>query len=243
MSDSDLMGASLGPSADDVSLARAALRGLTWRRFAITESIGLFIISMRYLEAGGLPIPRYAPVLAAELLSVTPLLILLAALYAEECVVRGRGALLSYSICLTIAVCCGAVIQCVLQAWVRNHFMPHPADLVLHPWNQMAYEMLDALTPGSVAMYVFHSRRSVARTLNRLRMAELSRVRLEQSVIESRLAATRTQMDSSAMLASLMAIGQLYRTAPQEADAKFDSFVESLQSRRSSFRPMSPPRG
>ncbi len=239
MSDSGLTGTSIGPPADDVSLAHAALRGLTWRRFAITESIGLFIILMRYFEAGGLPTPAHGPVLATELLSVTPLLILLAALYAEECVVRGRDALLSYSICLTIAVCCGAVVQCALQAWVRNHFMPHLAELVLHPWNRMAYEMLDALTPGSVAMFVFHSRRSVVRTLNRLRMAELSRVKLEQSVIESRLAAAQTQMDSSAMLASLMEIGQLYRTAPQEADAKFDSFVESLQSRRSSFRHMS----
>lgn len=221
-----------------MSLVRAVIRGVTWRRVAITESIGLFAILMRYLEAGGALAPADGPVLAAELLSIVPVLILLAALCADQYVLRGRGALPSYSICLIVAVCGGTAVQYALQAWIHAYLVPHPAVPILHLWSRFAYDVIDGLLVGLVGMFVFHSRRSVVRILNRLRTAELSRVHLEQSLIESRLAAAQTQMDSSAMLASLREIGDLYRTAPEAADVRFDSFVESLQSRRSMFRHM-----
>lgn len=230
------MGPAIEPPADGMSFARSVIRGLTWRRVAITESIGLFLILMRYLEAGGALAPADGPVLAAEFLSIVPVLILLAALCADQCVLRGRGALSSYSVCLIVAVCGGTVVQYALQAWIRFHLVTHPAAPILHLWNRFAYDVIDGLIVGLVGMFVFHSRRSVVRILNRLRTAELSRVQLEQSLIESRLAAAQTQMDSSAMLASLREIGDLYRTAPEEADARFDGFVESLQSRRSMLR-------
>ncbi len=236
MSESGIADPGAEAPMDGMSLARAVIRGLTWRRVAITESIGLFAILMRYVEAGGTLTPTDGPTLAADLLSIVPLLILLAALCADQFVLRGRAALPSYSICLIVAVCSGTAAQCALQTWIRANFAPDPAMLILHSWSWFAYDALDGLLLGAVGMFVFHSRRSVVRVLNRLRTAELSRVHLEQSLIESRLAAAQTQMDSSAMLSSLREIGDLYRTAPEEADARFDSFVESLQSRRSSFR-------
>ncbi len=236
MNEAGIVDPGMEPSLHGMSPARAVIRGLTWRRVAITESIGLFAILMRYVEAGGTLARADGPALAADLLSLVPMLILLAALCADQCALRGRAALSSYSICLIVAVCSGTAAQCALQAWIRTNFPPHPAVLILHPWSGFAYDAIDGLMLGSVGMFVFHSRRSVVRILNRLRMAELSRVHLEQSLIESRLAAAQRQMDSSAMLRTLREIGDLYRTSPEQADARFDSFVESLQSRRSSSR-------
>ncbi len=236
MNESGIADPGVDPPPDGMSLARAAIRGLTWRRVAITESIGLFAILMRYVEAGGTLTPGDVPVLAADLLSIVPMLILLAALCADQSVLRGSAALPSYSICLLVAVCGGTAAQCALQAWIRANFAPHQAVLILHPWSSFAYDAIDGLMLGGVGMFVFHSRRSVVRILNRLRAAELARVHLERSLIGSRLAAAQTEMDSSAMLSCLREIGDLYRTAPEEADGRFDSFVESLQSRRSSFR-------
>jgi len=226
----------VAPAPDGTSPLRAVILGLTWRRVAITQSIGLFAILMRYVEAGGTLTPADRPALAGDLLSIVPLLILLAALYADQSVLRGRTALPAYSIGLIVAVCGGTAAQCALQAWIRAHFTPHPPLLILHPWSLFAYDAIDGLMLGAVGMFVFHSRRSVVRILNRLRMAELSRVHLERNLIESRLAAAQAQMDFSAMLSSLREIGDLYRTAPDDADARFDSLVESLQSRRSAFR-------
>jgi len=230
----DLDGVGAGPRAPwgGASPVVAVIRGITRRRIVIAESIGLFIILMRYVEAGGRLTPADGPVLIVELLSLVPALLLLAALSADQFVIRGASAVRSYSLCVLVAASLGAVLQCALQTWVRAHIVPHHASLVLHPWSRCAYDMIDILVPGGVAMLVFHSRRSATRILNRLRIAELSRVQLEQRLTESHLAAARTQVDSAAILSFLKEIRAQYRTAPLDADVRFDDFVESLQMRR-----------
>ena len=232
------LGASPRPVREGTSPVRAIIRGITARRLAVAESIGVFIILMRYVEAGGRLTLADAPVLAVELLSLVPVLLLLAALTADQFVIAGASAGRSYSLCVLVAASLGAILQCAAQTWVRAHLASHPATVVLHPWSRFASDMIDILLPGGVAMLVFHSRRSAVRILNRLRTAELSRLQLEQHLNDSRLAAAQTQMDSAAILSFLKEMGAHYRTAPQDADIRFDNFVESLQMQRLALRRM-----
>ncbi len=227
--------------AEGIGLRKRVACGLVsayraWHRLLLTETIGTFIILMHYVEAGGLVAPVNGTVLASSLLSLVPLLVLLAALCADEWVARGARPLCAYSVCLLTAACRGATIQSAQEAWLRAHLLSHSPGFVLHTWSTLAFDVIDILTAGFVVMFVFHARRSVVRILDRLRTAELTRVRLERSLINSHLESAQAQVDSASMLTFLEEIGRLYHTAPQDAEAKLDRFVETLQSRRTALR-------
>jgi hypothetical protein len=158
------------------------------------------------------------------------LLVLLAALSADEAIRRGIRPWLAVAVPLVMASVGTALGQWYIRGWFHFYSgINRPGVPIDVQRTMMIYVAGDTLMFGGYAMLAFLNRRNAQRILEGIRGAELRRVQLEQQLTESRLAMTRAQIDPSALFESLGEIRGLYASAAPQADRKMDELIQRLQ--------------
>jgi hypothetical protein len=196
-----------------MNFGRAAIARVTWKR-VMTAELWAFVLLFREwlgLESA----EKFSRYMAIESFSygVTAFLMLLGVVGAEEGIRRGARPLMAYAIGLILASLCGAVLFTSLWfewEWRRER------SLVLF----ILENAVELAVWGALAVFVYYNRMQVARMRAGVRDAQMKRVQLEQSLVESRLEATRAQIDAPALFAELSEIrDSMRRVEPQAVDA------------------------
>jgi hypothetical protein len=185
---------------------------------------------LRYLDGWG---QTFREVLAMTVFTtVTPLLLVLAALCAAEAVRRGTPPLRAYSLALAVATCASVGLQFVCRQALALHALGGSGSVAVSEWARVGADAADVILLGGIALLAFYNHRSVERILQNVRTAELKRVRLEHELIESRLATAQAQIDPRTLFESLARVRNLYGTSPPEADRALQDLIETLRMRR-----------
>lgn len=231
-----------GDPRDVANFLRAVLAALTLPRFFTAEAIGQSINALRYAQSIGSPrvLPQF--VLNTVFTTTAAFLVLIAALCAAEAVKRGARPLRAYSWALVTAGCCSALIMGYAREVLELHIDLRTASTTLHPWLELGLDVTNVFVIGSISMLVYHNRCMVEKILDGVRATELKRLRLEQQLTESRLAAARAQIDPRTLFESLAGIRSLYQTAPEDGDEALEALIEELRERRAAslVRPFAP---
>jgi len=86
-------------------------------------------------------------------------------------------------------------------------------------------------TTWGTALLVYLNRQSAQRVLAGVRAGELARLRAEQQLLTSRLAATETQVDPPAIRQRLEQLRNLYAAGSARADAELERLITELRER------------
>jgi hypothetical protein len=209
---------------------RAVARSITWRRVITAWLLGFVMFLVRTLGFVGQDVPSTVPASGLVITNLMALLVLLAALSADEAIHRGVRPWLAVVVPLVLASVCTALGQWYIRAWFHFYSaINRPGVPIEVQRTMMIYVACDTLMFGGFAMLAFLNRRNGERILDGIRGAELRRVQLEQQLTESRLAMTRAQIDPSALFESLGEIRSLYASAAPHADRKMDELIQRLQ--------------
>jgi len=211
-------------------LWRGVRRELTWRRVLTAEVLGLSLNVLRYLDGWG---TTQHVVARTCFTTVAPLLLVIAALLAAEVVRRGAAPLRAYAVALSGAACISAGLQFLLRQALGIHPMTGGiSSAALQEWAWIGSDFQTVILLGGIGLLAFYNRRSVERILQNVRAVELKRVRLEDELLESRLATAQAQVDPRTLFESLARIRNLYACAAPEADRALEELIQTLRSRR-----------
>ncbi|HTB65461.1 MAG TPA: hypothetical protein VK727_04490 [Steroidobacteraceae bacterium] len=203
--------------------ARAVAHAVTWRAVALTQSLGLLYVLIRWLLALGPPARGYLSFLLVQE-GASGLCVMLAALAGDEAVRRGwrvGRAFVAVTICASLVA---ALAQLGLDAALR----------ITDPMAGLPRFVLTFFGVGTLwgtALMVYLNRQSARRILAGVRAGELARLRAEQQLIASRLAATETQVDPPAIRQRLERLRNLYATGSAGADAELERLITELRQR------------
>lgn len=214
---------------DTAGLWRVVRKELTWRRVLIAEVLGLSLNVLRYFDGWG---PTHHIVARTCFTTLAPLLLVVAALTAAEVVRRGTPPLRAYAVALLAAACISAGLQLVLRQVLGIHPLGGISSIALQEWGWIVSDLETVLLLGSFGFLAFYNRHSVERILQNVRAVELKRVRLENELIESRLATAQAQVDPRTLFESLARIRNLYASASPEADQALEELIQTLRTRR-----------
>ena len=210
---------------------KAAIKELTWRRVMTAEAIGLLINFLRSLDGWG---STQHVVVRTVFTTGAAFLLVVAALVAAEAVRRGAAPLRAYGVALLSAAGAAAGVQFTLRRQLGIHPVHGDmAPLVVKEWLWVCSDVQTVVLLGGIGLLAFYNRRSVERILRNVRLAELTRVRLERALVESRLAAAQTQVDPRALFDALAQIRNLYASSSPEADRALENLILTLRARRS----------
>lgn len=215
---------------DAAGLWRAVRKELTWRRVLTAEVLGLLLNVLRSLDGWG-----STQHIAARtcFTTVAPLLLVVAALLAAEAVRRGSAPLRAYAVALIGAACVSAGLQFLLRQALGIHPMPGGiSSTALAEWVWIGSDFQTVVLLGGIGLLAFYNRRSVERILQNVRAVELKRVRLENELIESRLATAQAQVDPRTLFDSLARIRNLFACSSPEADRALEELIQTLRARR-----------
>jgi hypothetical protein len=209
---------------------RAVARSITWRRVLIAWLLGFVNLLLGSIESIGTDVPSTFAASGLVITNLGALLVLLAALSADEAIQRGVRPWLAVVVPLVMASVSTAIGQWYIRGWLHLYSgINRPGVPIEVQRTMMIYVACDTLMFGGYAMLAFLNRRNSQRILVGIRGAELRRVQLEQQLTESRLATTRAQIDPSALFESLGEIRSLYASAAPHADRKMDELIQRLQ--------------
>ncbi len=191
----------------------------TWRAVLVTQSLGALFALYPWLEQWHGP---DQPSLVASLLSqsVMAALVLIAALVCDEAVRRGMQPWRAFVIALLCASSVNVIIQWLVVS--GGHFEEPDALASFSAF-------MDVATYWGTALMVYVNRRSAQRLLSRIRATELERVRAEQQLIASRLAAVEVQIDPTAVLRELADARDLYASGDAGAGERIESLIGRLR--------------
>jgi hypothetical protein len=225
--------------ADANRLWRAARKELTWRRVLIAEALGVLLNVLRYLDGWG---PTQHIVARSCFTTVAPLLLVVAALLAAEAVRRGAAPLRTYAAALIAAACASAALLFLLRLALGIHPLPGDASsAALREWVWIGSDIETVLLLGGIGFLAFYNHRSVERILQNVRAVELKRVRLENELIESRLATAQAQVDPRTLFESLARIRNLFAGSSPDADRALEELIQALRTRRVATGAAAPP--
>jgi hypothetical protein len=209
----------------------AVARSITWRRVLTAWMLGFATLLVRSSQSiGSADLPSTMLASGLVITNLGALLVLLAALSADEAIRRGIRPWLAVAVPLVMASVGTALGQWYIRGWFHFYSgINRPGVPIDVQRTMMIYVAGDTLMFGGYAMLAFLNRRNAQRILEGIRGAELRRVQLEQQLTESRLAMTRAQIDPSALFESLGEIRGLYASAAPQADRKMDELIQRLQ--------------
>jgi hypothetical protein len=219
-------------SARGAEFLRAALSRFTWRGFWSLQALGAAFNLLRFLQTVGSPHPPKLLLANTVITSVAPLVGMLAAYCADEACQRGRPAWRSYVVALAVLCLSFVAFQDVLRHVFALPFEGPSKSALTNEWLWVGDDFLSVLGVGGVALLAYYNRRSVERMVERLRAAELRRVRLARELLASRLATAQAEVDPASLFGSLAGIRALYGDRPAEADRALERLIEELRSRR-----------
>lgn len=207
-----------------MSLLGAVWAQITWRKLLAIEGIAGVVGILRWFELQQYHLPAFLLAGSAFNLMIGALLLLIAALCADELVNRGARPRVAYSLALLTASAVTAVAEWYARLWFGPAGMP--TNLMAQ---QMAIAFVDIASYGGIGVLAYANRRTADRILENMRRAELKRVRLERQLIESRLATTQAQMDPNMLFATLGEIRDDMQRAAPGADGKLDGLIQRLR--------------
>ena len=211
-------------------LWRAALKELTWRRVLTAEAVGLLVNVLRYLDGWGSTRHIVARI---SFTTIAPFLLVVAALVAAEGVRRGAAPARAYALALIIAASVTAGLQFALRQVLGVHRVAGSmASDAVKEWVWIGSDLQCVILLGGIGLVAFYNHRSVERILRNVRAAELRRIRLDNELIESRLATAQAQVDPRTLFESLARIRNLYGSSTPEADRALEELIQTLRTRR-----------
>jgi crotonobetainyl-CoA:carnitine CoA-transferase CaiB-like acyl-CoA transferase len=196
------------------------LHAVSWRAVLVTQCLGFLFSLSSWLEQWQQPDqPLLTLSVAGQ--AMTALLAMLAALACDEAARRGARVWRAFVVAVLSASC----LNVLAQALLAEAFHPAGGPALLTSLD--AFLTVGGLWGTFVMVYV--NRRSARRLLERIRTSELERVRAEQRVAASRLAAAETQIDPGAVLRQLAQARELYAAACPEADERLEALIARLR--------------
>ncbi|HEY6454695.1 MAG TPA: hypothetical protein VIY90_05365 [Steroidobacteraceae bacterium] len=206
-----------------VEFAAAVRRAVTWRAIVLTQSLGLLYALIPWLLGRGLHSREYLLFLLVQE-GASGLCVMLGALAGDEAVRRGWRVWRAFVVVTLGASLAAALAQLGLDAGlgIPDRFAALPRCLLT---------FFGVGTQWGTALLVYLNRQSAQRVLAGVRAGELARLRAEQKLISSRLAATETQMDPPAIRQRLQQLRNLYAGGSARADAELERLITELRQR------------
>lgn len=205
---------------------RAALASFTWRRVLVTQAITQLLAILMALDWGlyGKHIGHTS--IHFLTMSVYALLLLPLAYCADLAVTRSGRSWLVYAVVLIVLnPLLGMLVTGVMQAFYCAAF-----DL---KWPSRGWGFSEAgghmSVPCSLGLLVFMNDRAAKRLLEDLRSAQLRRVRLDQQLVESRLATAEAQIDPKKLLGALAQIKQGLQSDATDAQQQLNKLILTLR--------------
>jgi hypothetical protein len=206
-----------------MSFAKAVLRAVTWRAVVLTQSLGLLYVAIHWLVGRESHLQGYLLFLLAQE-GVSALCVMLAALAGDEAVRRGWRVWSAFVVVTFGASVAAAVTQLGLDSALQ---IPDP----MAGLPRFLLTFFGVGTGWGTVLMVYLNRQSAQRVLAGVRAGELARLRAEQQLIASRLAATEMRVDPPAIRQRLEQLRNLYASGAAAADAELDRFITELRQR------------
>ena len=205
---------------------RAAWASYTGRRVLVTQALALGVAAFMGLDWGYYGESIRHTSLHFVTMSVYAFAILPVAFCAEEAVTRGARPILVYSILL-------ALINPLLAAAVAAATQAVYLTALALPWPAQRWGFTEASghfsVPCSLALLVYMNGRAAARMLEGVRGAELKRVRLDQQLVESRLATAEAQIDPQMLFGALAQIKRGLEESQPHAERTLNELIQTLR--------------
>jgi hypothetical protein len=159
-------------------------------------------------------------------ISVYVFLLLPVAICADEAVARGARPILTYVILLVVVnQLLAAAVACLMQ-WIY-------VVIYAIPWPPQPWGFTEASghfsVPTSLGLLIFMNGRAAKRMLEGVRSAELRRVRLDQQLVESRLATAEAQIDPQMLFGALAKIKQDLESSQPDAEKRLNELIQTLR--------------
>jgi hypothetical protein len=205
---------------------RATWTALTWRKMLLMQALGQLAILIESTESHlfGTWIGHTSLHYASMVLNV--LLTLPVALFADVAIERGAKARYAYPMAIMMTLpLAGIASVSMLWVYVLILGLPH----VSH-WSHAVIETsFHMYIYGAFAMLVYMNQRTADRILENFRRATLRRVRLENQLVDSRLATAEAQIDPAMLFGALGDIKQAFERSAPEAEVELNTLIQSLR--------------
>jgi len=208
-----------------MSMLRSILSRVGWRTILLPLALGLGVAAY---ELFCIPVPTGAWIRPGTYV-LTWLVFAMAAtlgtLAADETVERGARPAAAHTIAFGAALLSCALLLGTL--WQRHPGWFDPS----HPfsWFRVLASAVDWTEFGGFAVAGYVNRQIANRILGSVHAAQLRRVRLEQQLVASRLAATEAQVDPQLLVASLAGIGAALERDEPDALQRLDALIQELR--------------
>lgn len=204
------------------------LHALTWRRVVITQCIVATAVLVESFEYELLGTWLGHPSLQYVAMSLTAFTLLVVTLYADSLVDRGANPRLVYPLTVAFSFPAAFVVTGLAQAAYFAVLAVPQAAADARRWVFLSTAEDIALI-CAFGMVIYMNRRTAERMLEGLQAAELKRLKLEEQLVESRLATAEAQVDPGQLLAALATIRDGFSRSAPDAHARLDELVQQLR--------------
>jgi hypothetical protein len=205
---------------------RAAWNSYTPRRVLFTQSLGLCVAYLMSLDWGYYG--EYIHHISIHYVTISAYVFLLlpVAFCADEAVARGARPILAYAILLIVV---NPGLSMAVAAALQGIYV----TVFSIPWPPKTWGFTEAgghfSVPTSLGLLIFMNGRAAERTLEGVRSAELKRVKLDQQLVESRLATAEAQIDPQMLFGELAHIKQGLESAQPDAEKRLNELIQTLR--------------
>jgi len=211
-----------------IAFTRSALRPLRWRHFFAMQVLGQFAILIQ--STGdvlfgtwlGHPSLHYAS-MALNVALLVPL-----GLFADEVVTRGARPRYAYTAAV-LATYPVALLSTSATQWLYLQVFPLAPGKPNLFWRAAFETSTNLYIYGGFVMLVYFNQRMADRILENFRATELHRVKLEQQLIDSRVAATEAQIDPHRLFDDLARIRSEFAADSPGAEDSLNLLIHSLR--------------
>lgn len=201
--------------------ATAVIRALTWRALLAVQVVAGLLALTSWLTSGGSPtVGLLVRLLCAQ--ALTAMLVLLAALVADEAVRRGSGISRAFVIAILSVSILNVAVQWILHVAFNDIGGTQRIVVVVNDFMSVA-------AIWGIVLLIHLNRQSATRVLARLREDELARVQAEHLSATSRLREIQACMDLTEVLRQLAEIRHLYASGRNSADSSLENLITTLQ--------------
>jgi hypothetical protein len=205
---------------------RAAWNSYSWRRVSFTQFIGLVVACLTSLDWGYYGEYIHHLSIHYVTMSVYVFLLLPVAFCADEAIARGARPIVTYAILLLVVnqLLAAAVAGALQWLYVTIYAIPWPPNT----WGFTGASVHFSV-PCSLGLLIFMNGRAAERMLEGVRGAELRRVRLDQQLVESRLATAEAQIDPKMLFGALAQIKRGLEDSRPNAEKDLDNLIQTLR--------------
>lgn len=205
---------------------RAAWNSFTCRRVLLTQVAGLAVAFLMSLDWGYFGESSGHVSIHFVTTSVYAFSLLPIAFCADEAIARGARPILVYVVLLVFVNQALAAVLCAALQWIYS-------KMFAFPWPSKFWGFTDASVhfsvPSSLGLLIFLNGRAAERMLEGVRSAELRRVKLDQQLVESRLATAEAQIDPQMLFGELAEIKQGLEKSQPDAEKKLNDLIQTLR--------------